>query len=236
MKKTPNKNSKELQKHRRTLTSECAGLHLREGDDTDGRTIEGYAVLFETPSVDLWHDGDTVGREIIDAGAITQQLLDACDIKFTMFHNREILLARSNKGSGSLTYKVDEKGVWFSFSAPNTIYGDYAVEAVRRGDIAGCSFAFVTYYWDEAFVGRTVEKAGDKTIVTYRVKQILGVDDMTLAVTPAYDQTSVNAREVDPSEMAEHLAPEPPAETPKDEVTDETREMLKKIRSQTIRL
>lgn len=227
--------TKELQLHRRTLPMEFAGLHLREGEDSDGRTIEGYAVMFETPSVDLWHDGDTIGREIIESGAITEEMLKSSDVKFTMFHNREILLARSNKGKGSLTYSVDDKGVFFSFSAPNTIYGDYAVEAVRRGDIAGCSFAFFTYYWDEAFVGREVEKTvDDKTIVTYRVKKIIGVDDMTLAVTPAYDQTSVQAREVGTGELKErHVGTQPDTSQHPEAVSEETHKLLRKIRTQT---
>ena len=113
----------------------------------------------------------------------------------TMFHDRQLLLARSNKGSGTLSYGVDDKGVYFEFEAPDTADGDKAIELVKRGDIAGCSFAFSTRYYDRAFVEESVVH-GDKVEVTYRVKVITGIYDFTLAADPAYPDTSVEAREI----------------------------------------
>ena len=171
-------------------------LRLREIDGIEeSRTITGYAILFDVPSAPLYEDEEEVIREVIAPEAVSLELLDNSDIKMTMFHDRQLLLARSNKGSGTLSYGIDDKGVYFEFEAPDTADGDKAIELVKRGDIAGCSFAFSTRYYDRAFVEESVVH-GDKVEVTYRVKVITGIYDFTLAADPAYPDTSVEAREI----------------------------------------
>lgn len=171
-------------------------LRLREIDgQEESRAITGYAILFDAPSAPLYEDEDEVIREVIAPEAVSLELLDKSDIKMTMFHDRQLLLARSNNGSGTLSYGIDDKGVYFEFEAPDTADGDKAIELVKRGDIAGCSFAFSTRYYDRAFVEESVVH-GDKVEVTYRVKVITGIYDFTLAADPAYPDTSVEAREI----------------------------------------
>ena len=172
-------------------------LYVRENKQGEkpSRTITGYAILFGKTSAPLWSDEDSEAREIISQSAITKSLLDKSDIKFTMFHDRQLILARSNKGQGSLSYTVDGFGVKFSFDAPNTTDGDKAIELVKRGDIAGCSFAFSTYYNDSNYVERNVRNNNGKTLITYTVKAVTGIYDFTLAADPAYPDTCVKARE-----------------------------------------
>lgn len=193
---------------KRVLRTEAAELRVREAaEGENSRTITGYAILFNTPSAPLWADDDSEAREIIAPEAITKELLDGCDIKFTMFHDRQLILARSKQGSGTLSYKVDSKGVCFEFEAPQTADGDKALELVRRGDISGCSFAFTTRYWDRDFVERTSKVVNGTTMITYTVKGITGVYDFTLAADPAYPDTSVEARQL--REALQEVAPEP---------------------------
>jgi len=203
-------------------------LHVREAGEGEAasRIIVGRAILFNTPSAPLWSDEDEEAREIIAPEAITKELLDGCDIKFTMFHDRQLILARSNKGTGTLSYTVDDKGVAFEFEAPNTVDGDKALELVRRGDLAGCSFAFSTHYWDESFVSRTVEVRDGRAYITYTVKAVTGVYDMTLAADPAYPDTSVEAREF-ARDLREAAKPEAPDTTKvdKEKVETQLREM-----------
>ncbi len=174
-------------------------LHVREAGEGEApsRKITGYAILFNTPSAPLWSDDDSEAREVIAPEAITRELLDSQDIKMTMFHDRQLILARSNKGTGTLSYTVDEKGVAFEFDAPNTTDGDKALELVRRGDVSGCSFAFSTHYYNQDFVERQ-SKVGPngKSSITYRVKAVTGIYDFTLAADPYYPDTSVDAREL----------------------------------------
>lgn len=182
---------------RRELLTSAADLHVREAGEGEapGRTISGYAILFNTPSEPIWDDEDGEAREVISPEAVTRELLDSSDIKMTMFHDRQLILARSNRGSGTLSYEIDGKGVRFEFEAPNTADGDKALELVRRGDLAGCSFMFSTYYWEPGFVDRESEVRDGRTFTTYTVRQITGIYDFTLAADPAYPATSVEARE-----------------------------------------
>lgn len=176
----------------------AGSVHVRalgEGE-VSGRTIEGYAIRFDTPSAPLWQDEDEELREIIERGAVTQELLDSSDIRFTMFHDRQLLLARSKQGAGTLSYRIDEKGVWFSFEAPHTQDGDKALELVRSGIIDGCSFMFSTHYYDDAFVKRETRIENGRTVITCRVKTITGIHDMTITPDPAYPATEVEAREL----------------------------------------
>ena len=111
------------------------------------------------------------------------------DIKMTMYHNREKILARSTNGEGTLKLTVDDVGVKYSFEAPNTVDGDTALELVKRGDLSGSSFMFWT---DERNV--IYERRSDD-ITLRRVKTIGMIYDMTIAADPAYEQTTVEARE-----------------------------------------
>ena len=219
------KNKNELV--RREVVVTCADLHVRESEGgAPSRTIVGYAILFNTPSAPLWSDEDEEAREIIAPEAITKEVLDNCDIKFTMFHDRQLILARSKNGVGTLSYTVDKKGVAFEFEAPNTADGDKALELVKRGDLAGCSCMFSTHYWDEAFVSRSVEVRDGRAYITYTVKAVTGVYDMTLAADPAYPDTSVEAREFarDLREAAKPAEPEAP-KVDKVKVEKQLREM-----------
>ena len=112
----------------------------------EGRTIEGYAVVFNQRSEvmldwDVQH-GIRKFTEIIQPNAISDELLSRSDVKANVEHNRERLLARYNKGKGTLSLTLDEHGLKYRFEAPNTQEGDFVVEMINRGDIAGSSFAF----------------------------------------------------------------------------------------------
>lgn len=174
----------------RTLHT-VAGLHIREAAEGEAsRTITGYAILFNTPSAAMYADETEEIREVIAPGAVTRELLDSSDIKMTLFHDNHLLLARSKQGSGTLSYGIDDRGVYFEFEAPHTADGDKALELVRRGDIAGCSFAFTTYYYNKDYVARSSEKVDGKTVITYTVNAVTGIYDFTLTPDPAYPDTT----------------------------------------------
>ena len=145
-----------------------------------------------------WYDAY---YEELEPGCVTRETLDACDIKMTMFHNREKILARSNHGRGTLAYEVDDKGVLFRFEAPKSPLGDEALEAVSRGDLAGCSFIYSTSE-DTGKGCVSYERSGEKDaygndILLRKVHRIETVYDFTLAADPAYTETSVTRREVE---------------------------------------
>lgn len=172
-------------------------LFVRESapGEAQSRKICGYAIMFNVPSVILDKDDHYEEREVIKPCAVTKALLDSSDIIMTMYHNREIVLARSNKGKGTLSYRIDNKGVFFEFDAPNSPNGDEALELVRRGDITGCSFIFRSYYYNDEYVRREEKKVNGVTQVTCYVLKMTGIYDFTITTKPAYPDTSVEARE-----------------------------------------
>lgn len=185
-----------MKENKREIRSMAGGQfqpRLREaaGENESDRIIEGYAIVFGVESrmlVDYWEDY----REIIEPGAITEADLAAMDIKMTIWHNRERLLARSNKGVGTLKLSVDEVGVKYEFEAPDTPDGNTALVLVKRGDLSGSSF---TFWSDETSSVRYTKD--DEGVLLRHVKRIDMVYEMTLASDPAYVQTNVTAREIE---------------------------------------
>lgn len=166
----------------------------RSADGEETRTIEGYAVVFNTRS-QLLPDYNVyrLVQEVIDPAAIDENLLRSCDIKALLEHNQNRMLARSYNGAGTLTLTKDERGIKYSFEAPDTAEGNYALEMVRRGDLFGSSFAYTT---DEAIDGSvTYTKEGDTLIRT--VHKIDKLYDVSIVSDPAYLDTSVTARSLD---------------------------------------
>lgn len=74
-------------------------LRVREKEDGgESRIIQGRVIVFNTPSTVIMEGKDWEVREIIAREAVTKELLDASDIKMTMFLNRQLILARSDHG------------------------------------------------------------------------------------------------------------------------------------------
>lgn len=93
----------------------------------ESRKVEGYAVVFQSESNDLGGF-----KEVIDSRAL-DGIIEKSDVLCLLNHNEDKgVLARSNKGTGSLTLEVDEKGLKYSFEAPNTALGDEVLEGIRR--------------------------------------------------------------------------------------------------------
>ena len=106
------------------------------GEDEEKRTIEGYALLFDTPS-----DGLSF-TEVIQRGAL-DGVLAKSDVFALLNHDQSRgILARCKNGQGSLVLSVDDKGLKFRFEAPKTALGDELRENIRRGEIEECSFCF----------------------------------------------------------------------------------------------
>lgn len=215
------------------------GVQLKVREATEGsesRTIEGYILKFGVRSRLLcdWWDNY---YEVLEPGCITRETLDACDIILTMFHDRQLVLARSNQGTGTLNYEIDEVGVKFWADMPKTVDGDKALELVQRGDIAGCSFIYST---DESDSENAVsyerldekDKNGDDILLRH-VKRIDAVYDFTLTTTPAYEQTEVTRREVEASGI---VFDKPEHEKPVEIDLAKKRETIRMVKNRTSRV
>ena len=149
----------------------------------DDRTIEGYAIVCNSESEDMGF------REIIAPEAL-EGIIDKSDCLMLLDHNRSKgILARSKFGKGSLQLEVDEVGLKFRFTCPNTTIGDEAYEGVKRGDYQNCSFAFV------ADKDEWSKKANGEYLRT--IRSFKYIKDCSIVAEPAYSATTVSCRSFD---------------------------------------
>lgn len=142
------------------------------------RTIEGYALVFNSLSEDLGGFREQISPDALEG------VLDKSDIYALLNHSNERgILARSRYGKGSLDLEVDEKGLKYRFEAPMTNLGDEVLEYLRRGEISQSSFAF-TVDCDEW------EKQGDGNYIR-TIKKFNRLYDVSPVFEPAYQATSV---------------------------------------------
>ena len=160
--------------------------------DTESRTIEGYAVVFEKESRVLFDKSKKrFFIEVIKRGAVTNEDLKGWDIKALAEHDSSRLLARSVAGKGSLTLSVDDYGVKYRFEAPNTSDGDTVLELVKRGDLFGSSFAYIALDKNIKY-----ERKADGTLHR-AVDKILRMFDVSIVSDPAFFGTDVQARSLE---------------------------------------
>ena len=153
------------------------------------RVVEGYAVVFNKLSQDLGF------REIIRPSAITEELIKSSDIIANMNHNSdEYMMARLRKGKGNIDLTIDEHGLKFRYTIPNTVKGDELWSHIERGEIDQCSFAFGIDYSDPAAEKYYVDKDG----VTIReILKIAQLYDISAVINPAYEDTEIYTRDLD---------------------------------------
>lgn len=167
--------------------------NIKRSDDS--RHVEGYALVFNSRSEDLGF------YEYIDRDAISQEMINSCDIFALLNHDDNRVLARSKEGKGSLTLRVDDTGLYYSFDAPKTALGDELLEYLSRGEITGSSFAFYVDYEDSE--SQTWER---KDGVNYRyIHKIAYIHDVSPVFTPAYSATSVSQRALDKCKELENI-------------------------------
>lgn len=164
------------------MEKEIRSIEIRTAfEDKDSRTIEGYALVFNSLSEDLGGFREQIIPEAVDG------MIEASDILALLNHDQSRgVLARSRYGVGSLNLEIDEVGLKYRFEAPHTALGDEVLEYLRRGDITSSSFAFVieTDNW---------EKQSDGTYIR-TIKKFHRLYDVSPVFEPAYQQTTVCAR------------------------------------------
>ncbi|MEJ7567426.1 MAG: HK97 family phage prohead protease [Gaiellaceae bacterium] len=140
--------------------------------DTRGRTVVGYASVYNILSEDLGGY-----REMIAPGAFAD-VLDS-DVRALLNHDPNEVLGRTK--SGTLRLFDEQRGLRFELDLPDSPLGQNVRESVRRGDLDGASFRFVVGEEDWTGEVRTVTK----------VRQLL---DVTIATFGAYPAASVELR------------------------------------------
>lgn len=162
----------------------------KEIKSKEKRTVEGYAIVFNSESRNLGGFTETIEPSSISG------ILDKSDILCLLNHNEDRgVLARSKYGTGSLELTVDNIGVKYRFEAPNTALGDELLEGIKRGDISTSSFAFNV---DKD----TWTKKEDGTYLR-TINQFKEIFDVSPVYKEAYPDTSVALRKMEDIRSAE---------------------------------
>lgn len=165
------------------------GLLMRE--ETDKPTLEGVAIVTNAETV-LWEGSDWREIEIIDPSCLDAEFLAQQDIKLNLLHERSLSFARNNQGKGSLVLEAREDGLHFSAPGDDSAIARQASDLVKNGTYTGCSFEF----WAKDYEVSERVGADGKTEYVIRHTAFERIGAITIGMDPAYEQTSVNAREM----------------------------------------
>lgn len=142
--------------------------------------IIGYGAVFNSRSENLGGF-----REVILPEAFNDVLND--DVRALFNHDQNFVLGRST--AGTLSLSVDEHGLKYDITAPNTqAIRDLVLAPMQRGDINQSSFAFTI-----ARDGDDWQEDDDGVIVRtiHRLKRLYDVSPVTY---PAYQSASSTVR------------------------------------------
>ena len=156
----------------------------------EGRNVSGYAANF------LEYDMGTF-RERIERTAFDN--LDAYDIHALYNHDYDKVLARRNKGKGTLELVTDDQGLKFGFELPDTATGNEVRTLVGRGDVDQASWAFTVKR--EEWVDARSEKP------LRVIKEVGEIYDISLTPRGANPTTSVALRSLEAAKL-EIIEPE----------------------------
>ena len=150
----------------------------------DGGTLAGHAAVFDQVA-----DLGPWGLERLAPTAFDAALEAGADPRFLRDHDPSRLLGR--RSSGTLRILPDADGLGFEVDLPDTEDGRTVRELTGRGDLTGCSFAFVPGSWsmDEL----EVEGATRQVLTHHSVAELL---DLSVVTYPAYEGASASLRAV----------------------------------------
>lgn len=162
--------------------------------ENEGRHISGKAISFDTQSNDIGF------IEILHRGCISQELIDSSNIVFLYNHDYNQVIARANKGKGTLNIDLRDDGVYFDLDVPNTTMGNDLLENIRLGNITQCSFGFRYANEEGAYKDEKIDDVWYRNV--YKIGELF---DLSAVTYPAYDDTYVNARMQERSKMEDKL-------------------------------
>ena len=142
--------------------------------ENEGRTIVGYAAIWDSPSEYM---GFT---EFVKRGAFSKTLNDGADVRLLIDHEG-VPLARSK--SGTLALEEDERGLRVEAELdPTNPDAARIISAMKRGDLNQMSFAF-----------RTIKDSwsDDRSVRELREVQLF---DVSVVTFPAYEETVAELR------------------------------------------
>lgn len=154
-------------------------LEVRTADigAVEGRTLTGYAALYNTWSKPLMGSGGEF-REQIAPGAF-----DAQKSNVSLFYMHDSKQVLANTKSGTLKLESDERGLRYTATLGENQRDEAVLDQVRRGLLTEMSFGFRVPKGGDSWKGR------DRTLNRVELREVSVVE------VGAYDGTHAEARE-----------------------------------------
>lgn len=162
-------------------------VELRAREE-EGRTVEGYAVVFNAPT-DLGWFTEEIDRDAFNG-------TDMSNVYLLFNHDDNNVLAGTS--NGSLKMRIDDKGLFQSSEIIDTSLGEDVLKLVKNGLINKMSFAFTID--EDGGEEWTSKKDKDHRVI----RKIDRLYDVSLVTYPAYEQTSAYARSMSDELAEEH--------------------------------
>lgn len=156
----------------------CEAGELRVETRGMAKLIRGYAVVFKRLSENLGFFREQIAPEAVD-----RTLKEGVDLRALVNHEG---LPLGRISAGTLRVEKDAHGLLVEIDPPQTELGQGVVEAIRRRDVTGMSFAFRTMpggdRWDDTADPPT------RTVTDMLMREV------SIVTFPAYPQTDVALR------------------------------------------
>lgn len=167
---------KQLENKREIRTAE---MRLAQSEIDTDMMVEGYAIVFDSPTV-IWEYNGIEYKEVIARGALDGA--DMSDIPFKYNHSDDVMVMARTR-NGTLVTMIDDKGLLIRANLANTSSGRDLYELIKRKDIDKMSFAFTV-----------TAEAYDESTHTRTINKIKKLYDVAAVDLPAYEDTSISAR------------------------------------------
>lgn len=155
-----------------------------ETREDESGVITGRPVVLNSVTDLGWFD------EVIDSGALRNT--DLSDVRLCLNHDTSFVYARSRRSAKS-TMEIDVDAMGLTFSAGLDVEGSPKAQdfyaAIKRGDIDKMSFMFTIdgYEWENL----------ESDHPTRHITSIGKIYEISAVTFPAYDSTSIEARDAE---------------------------------------
>ncbi|WP_083489110.1 phage major capsid protein [Liquorilactobacillus uvarum] len=160
----------------RTLLTDT--LEVKRDKSSGKMQIQGYALKFNVPSNSLPF------IEYIKPSALDGVDFSHCLLLYA--HNTDNILARED--SGTLQTVVDDVGLLFTATLPDTTIANDVYKNIEAGNLKGCSFSMKI-----AKNGDSMTRNIDGTII-HNITKIDRISEITITSIPAYNSSSVEVK------------------------------------------
>lgn len=166
---------------KRTKNIRAMEVRLAEEQEQDDKMIvEGYALRFDEPTVLFTDEYGNDYKEVIARGALNGA--DLSDVPFKYNHSNETMIMARTRNN-TLQLLIDDEGLFIRAELADTTAGRDMYSLIKRGDIDKMSFAFTV-----------LEDTYDRDSRTRTIDRIDKLFDVAAVDFPAYDSTSISAR------------------------------------------